>query len=49
VLLEIQRENHWIPQEVLDKVSKELDVPLSRVMHIVTFHKTFSLNPVGKQ
>jgi F420-non-reducing hydrogenase iron-sulfur subunit len=49
VLLEIQRENHWIPQEVLDKVSKELDVPLSRVMHIVTFHKTFRLIPVGKQ
>jgi F420-non-reducing hydrogenase iron-sulfur subunit len=49
VLLEIQRENHWIPQEVLDKVSKKLDVPLSRVMHIVTFHKTFSLIPVEKQ
>ena len=45
VLLEIQHENHWIPHEVLDKVSKKLDVPLSRVMQIVTFHKTFSLIP----
>jgi hypothetical protein len=49
VLLEIQDMNHWIPQEVLDKVSEKLDVPLSRVMHIVTFHKTFSLIPVEKQ
>jgi len=49
VLLEIQRENHWIPQKVLDKVSQKLDVPLSRVMHIVTFHKSFSLIPVEKQ
>jgi coenzyme F420-reducing hydrogenase delta subunit len=49
VLLEIQHKNHWIPQEVLDKVSKKLDVPLSRIMHIVTFHKTFSLIPVEKQ
>ena len=49
VLLEIQRENHWLPQEVLDKVSQKLDVPLSRVMQIVTFHKTFSLIPVEKQ
>jgi len=48
VLLEIQHENHWIPHEVLDKVSKKLDVPLSRVMQIVTFHKTFSLIPKGR-
>jgi NADH-quinone oxidoreductase subunit E len=48
VLLEIQHENHWLPQEVLDRVSKKLDVPLSRVMQIVTFHKTFSLTPKGR-
>jgi NADH-quinone oxidoreductase subunit E len=47
VLLEIQHENHWLPQEVLDKVSKKLEVPLSRVMQIATFHKTFSLIPKG--
>ena len=45
VLLEIQHENHWLPQDVLDRISKKLDVPLSRVMQIVTFHKTFSLIP----
>ena len=45
VLLEIQGQNHWLPKEVLDKVSQELDVPLSQVMQIVTFHKTFSLIP----
>ncbi|MCK4931820.1 MAG: NAD(P)H-dependent oxidoreductase subunit E [Candidatus Aminicenantes bacterium] len=48
VLLEIQDENHWIPHEVLDRVSKKLDVPLSRIMQIVTFHKTFSLIPKGR-
>jgi len=47
VLLEIQRENHWLPQDVLDRISKKLDVPISRVMQIVTFHKTFSLIPKG--
>jgi F420-non-reducing hydrogenase iron-sulfur subunit len=49
VLLEIQLENHWIPHEVLDRVSKKLDVPLSRIMQIVTFHKTFSLIPKGSK
>jgi len=47
-LLEIQQENQWIPHEVLDRVSKKLDVPLSRVIQIVTFHKTFCLIPEGR-
>ncbi|MFC2141627.1 NAD(P)H-dependent oxidoreductase subunit E [Acidobacteriota bacterium] len=47
-LLEIQQEIRWIPREVLDKVSKILEVPLSLVIHIVTFHKTFSLVPKGR-
>ncbi len=47
-LLEIQKENHWLPQEVLDRVSKKLGVPMSRVMQIVTFHKTFSLILKGR-
>ncbi len=47
VLLEIQQENHWIPHEVMEKVSKKLDVPMSRIMHIVTFHDTFNLTPEG--
>jgi NADH-quinone oxidoreductase subunit E len=48
VLLEIQHENHWLPQDALERVSKKLDVPLSRVMQIVTFHKTFRLIPKGR-
>ena len=45
VLLEIQSQNYWLPQDVLDRVSKKLCVPFSRVKQIVTFHKTFSLIP----
>ncbi len=45
VLLEIQRENHWIPHAVMDRVSKKLNVPLSKVLQIVTFHETFRLIP----
>ncbi len=45
VLLEIQRENRWLPREVLEKVSEKLGVPLSRIQHIVTFYKAFSLVP----
>ena len=48
VLMEIQEELSWFPKELLDKVSKKLEVPLSRVMQIATFYKTFSLTPKGR-
>jgi len=48
VLVEIQSEYHWLPKEVLGKVSEKLAVPLSRVMQIATFYKTFSLTPKGR-
>ena len=48
VLMEIQSENHWLPKEVLNKVSEKLKVPLSRVMQIASFYKTFSLTPKGR-
>jgi NADH-quinone oxidoreductase subunit E len=48
VLMEIQSENHWLAREVLVKVSEKLEVPLSEVLHIVSFYKTFSLNPKGR-
>src|SRR5512136_151440 len=48
ILLEIQRENHWLPKEALEAVSKRLQVPLSRIQHIITFYKAFSLVPRGR-
>jgi NADH-quinone oxidoreductase subunit E len=48
VLMDIQHENHWLPREVLHRVSEKLGVPLSEILHIVTFYKTFSLKPQGR-
>ena len=48
VLLEIQKENRWLPKEALRKVSKKLKVPLNRIQHIVTFYKAFSVVPKGR-
>ncbi len=48
ILMDIQHENHWLPKEVLEKVSKKLGVPLGEILHVVTFYKTFSLNPTGR-
>ena len=48
ILLEIQQKNQWLPQDVLDRISHRLDVPISQVMQIVTFHESFCLLPAEK-
>jgi NADH-quinone oxidoreductase subunit E len=48
VLLEIQSEHHWLPKEALKRVSGKLQVPLTRIQHIATFYKAFSLVPKGR-
>ena len=48
VLLEIQKENRWLPKEALEKVSKKLKVPLNRIQHIISFYKAFSVIPKGR-
>jgi NADH-quinone oxidoreductase subunit E len=48
ILLEIQSENHWLPKEALDRVSEKLHVPMSKIQHITTFYKSFSLVPRGR-
>lgn len=48
VLLEIQRETRWLPGEAIEQVSARLRVPSSRIRHIVTFYKAFSLIPKGR-
>ena len=48
ILLEIQGENHWLPREALVRISRKLDVPLSRIQHIATFYKAFNLVPKGR-
>lgn len=48
LLLELQKEVGWLPREVIEKVSSRLSVPLTRIYHIATFYKTFSLTPRGR-
>jgi NADH-quinone oxidoreductase subunit E len=48
VLMAVQSENQWLPKEILTTISRKLEVPLSRVMQIASFYKTFSLTPRGR-
>ena len=48
VLMDVQSENQWLPKEILSTISDKLSVPLSRVMQIASFYKTFRLTPKGR-
>lgn len=48
ILLDIQHENRWLPREALTRLSERLEVPMSRIQHIATFYKHFSLTPKGR-
>jgi len=47
-LLEIQNELHWLPADVLARVSEGLGVSMARIVHIATFYQAFSLVPKGR-
>jgi len=49
VLQDLQAEFRYLPPAALRKVSKELAIPLSRVLSLATFYRAFSLKPQGKR
>jgi len=48
ILQDIQEEYSYLPREALIRISKEMNIPLSRVLSLATFFKAFSLKPKGK-
>ena len=48
ILLDVQEEYRYLPEEALKKVANNLKIPLSRAYHAATFFKAFSLVPRGK-
>ncbi len=48
MLQDVQEHFRYVPREAAERLSDELDVPLSRVFHIATFYKGFTLEPRGK-
>ncbi|MFA6667387.1 MAG: NAD(P)H-dependent oxidoreductase subunit E [Bacilli bacterium] len=48
ILSDVQKEYGYIPLEVQEVISKEINVPVSEIYGVVTFYNFFSLNPKGK-
>ncbi|MFO7810325.1 MAG: NADH-quinone oxidoreductase subunit NuoE [Candidatus Delongbacteria bacterium] len=48
MMQDIQDEERYISRAVLERIAKKTLVPLSRLYHIATFYKSFTLTPRGK-
>ena len=48
ILQDVQQEFSYLPRPALESVSKELAIPLSRVLSLATFYRAFSLRPRGR-
>jgi len=48
LLLEIQDEFHFLPQEALERIAEKMQVPAIQVYQVARFYKAFSLKPRGK-
>lgn len=48
VLQEIQNEYKYLPEDVLEHVSKKMEITQSKIFSVATFYENFSLEPKGK-
>lgn len=48
VLSDVQKEYGYIPLEVQEIISEELNIPVSDIYGVVTFYSFFSLTPKGR-
>ena len=37
----------YLPEEVLQRISDELEIPLAKLFTLATFYKSFRLEPLG--
>lgn len=48
ILLDVQQQYNWLPPSALKEVGRLLHVPVSRIQHVATFYKAFSMVPKGR-
>lgn len=48
VLLDVQHEYNWLPEDALKRISERLGVAFSEVYRVASFYKAMSLTPRGR-
>jgi NADH-quinone oxidoreductase subunit E len=48
ILQDVQHTYRYLPKDVMETLAAKLDIPLSRIYHLATFFRAFSLDPRGR-
>ncbi len=48
ILIDVNTELGWLPEDVLRYLAVRLEIPLAQIMRVVTFYNFFSLEPRGR-
>jgi NADH-quinone oxidoreductase subunit E len=48
LLLDIQKEFRWIPQEAVLRINQRLKIPVSEIYRVASFYTSLSLKPRGR-
>lgn len=48
IMQDLQAEFHYLPKEILEYISKGLDISIAKVYGVATFYENFSMEPKGK-
>lgn len=48
LLQEVSARFHYVPREVVEKISADLNVPLTQLYSLATFYQSFKLSPPGE-
>ena len=41
ILQDVQQTYRYLPRDVLEHISRKIDIPLSRIYHLSTFYRAF--------
>ena len=48
IMQEVQKEYHYLPEEILSYIARELKLSEAKIYGVATFYENFSLKPKGK-
>lgn len=48
IIQDIQTEYRYLPKDILEYISEELEISIAKVYSVATFYENFSLEPKGK-
>jgi NADH:ubiquinone oxidoreductase subunit E len=47
LMQDVSKEYRYLPEDILKRLSRELEIPMAKLYGLATFYKSFRLDPIG--